>query len=58
MLILPKSSPKICYLLVKYFTLQKNIVPVEDSMADAKNKVVGVENNYRSLRSEEKGKQK
>jgi hypothetical protein len=32
MLILPESSPKICYFLAKYCNLQKNIGPVEDSM--------------------------
>ena len=32
MLILLKSSPKICYYFVKYCNLQKNIGPIEDSM--------------------------
>jgi hypothetical protein len=32
-LILPKSSPKICCFLVEYCNLQKNIGPTEDSMS-------------------------
>jgi hypothetical protein len=34
-LILPKSSPNKYYFLAEYCNLQKNIGPVEDSMADA-----------------------
>ena len=46
MLILPKSSPGIYHFLAEYCNFQKNIGPVEDSMAVAQNNIAGVENNY------------
>ena len=46
MLILPESSPNKCCFLAEYCNFQKNIGPVEDSMASAQNNVAEVENNY------------
>jgi len=46
MLILRQPSPKKCCFLAEYYNFQKNIGPISDSMADAKNNVVGVGNIY------------